>query len=437
MASFLTKIFLKESIKVTPINQQDINKLAKEIEEIVKKASKKLHSDTVYIYILVESSKSEKRKISYKLYNFENITNKDIDRFLAFKAILNTYFERLNNKIRNSSSTFNTHIIISPSPIEEKEIKDSLYKTESGYLELGEKEMNYFIPTEPLYTLDKVILRKETKEEILKTLHIIKKRHILYEEWGFKEVEPNPKVILNFYGPPGTGKTMAAHAIANHLNMKILALNYANIESKYVGEAPKNLIRAFKTAEKMNALLFFDEADSFLGKRITSVSSSADQSVNSLRSQMLILLESFNGIVIFATNLIRNYDRAFETRIFKHIKFELPDKELRKELIRSLIPSKVPIENPLNDHDIELLATISEGFSGRDIKNAIRDALISAIYDNQRTVKFHYFENSFKRYAENKKRLNKEISSKEKLPLEIKEKVEEKIRKNLKKNDSR
>jgi SpoVK/Ycf46/Vps4 family AAA+-type ATPase len=435
MASFLTKVLLKGSIETSSIRQQDINELAKEIEEIVKKASKKLRSDTVYIYILVESSKSEKqrKKINYKLYNFENIINKDIDKFLAFKAILNTYFERLNNKIRNLNSTFNTHIIISPLPIEEKEIKDSSYKTENGHLELGEKEMNYFTPTEPLYTLDKVILRKETKEEILKTLHIIKKRHILYEEWGFKEVEPNPKVILNFYGPPGTGKTMAAHAIASHLNMKILALNYADIESKYVGEAPKNLIRAFKTAEKMNALLFFDEADSFLGKRITSVSSSADQSVNSLRSQMLILLESFNGIVIFATNLIRNYDRAFETRIFKHIKFELPDKELRKELIRSLIPSKVPIENPLNDHDIELLATISEGFSGRDIKNAIRDALISAIYDNQTVVNFRYFEAAFRNYAENKRKLNEEIFDKEKPPLEIKKKIEEKIRKSLNK----
>ena len=68
-------------------------------------------------------------------------------------------------------------------------------------------------------------------------------------------------------------------------------------------------------------MLFFDEADSFLGKRIQNVSSSSDQAINSLRSQMLILLEDFEGVVVFATNLADNYDKAFESRICKHISF--------------------------------------------------------------------------------------------------------------------
>jgi AAA+ superfamily predicted ATPase len=150
---------------------------------------------------------------------------------------------------------------------------------------------------------------------------------------------------------------------------------------------------------------------------------------------MLILLENFNGIVIFATNLIKNYDRAFETRIFKHIKFELPDKELRKKLIRIMIPSKVPLKKPLEDSELELLADISEGFSGRDIKNAVRDVLISAIHSGQEIINFETFESSFKNYAENKKRLIEDING-EPLSTELKKKVEEKIKKNLEKENS-
>ncbi|MGC8140941.1 AAA family ATPase, partial [Salmonella enterica] len=82
--------------------------------------------------------------------------------------------------------------------------------------------------------------------------------------------------------------------------------------------APKNLQAAFDVAKNNDCVLFFDEADSFLGKRITNVVQGADQALNSLRSQMLILLEEFKGIVIFATNLVTNFDTAFESRILKH-----------------------------------------------------------------------------------------------------------------------
>ena len=62
---------------------------------------------------------------------------------------------------------------------------------------------------------------------------------------------------------------MAAHCIADALGRKIVIANFAEIESKYVGDSPKNLENIFKTAARENAVLFFDEADSFLGKRFT------------------------------------------------------------------------------------------------------------------------------------------------------------------------
>ncbi|WP_083389739.1 AAA family ATPase [Trichormus sp. NMC-1] len=299
--------------------------------------------------------------------------------------------------------------------------------------EKNEEGLAFFYPIEPKYRMEQVILNEDLLSEINTTLLILKHKHLIYEQWGFNKIDPEPRAIINFYGEPGTGKTMTAHAIANELNCKILALNYAEVESKFVGDAPKNLVRAFETASKEKALLFFDEADSFLGKRITNVSSGSDQAINSLRSQMLILLDNFEGVVIFATNLIKNYDRAFESRIFKHLKFDLPNSENRTKILLKSIPLNVPFKNsiPLQNEDIQTLVEISDGFSGREIKNAILYSLIHAISENRDFVKFSDFDTSFRRLKEQKQELQQQYENKNSLDPERKRFLEEKIKSNL------
>lgn len=235
----------------------------------------------------------------------------------------------------------------------------------------GQTESYQYPPQKPKYRMDQVILPERLRHEIEEVLLVIRNKKLIYQDWGFGEIEPEPKSVISFYGPPGTGKTMAAHALAHELGQSIMALNYADIESKYVGDAPKNLVRAFNIAQSTHSILFFDEADSFLGKRIGNVTSSSDQSVNSFRSQMLIQLENFQGVVIFATNLVSNYDVAFQTRIFKHIYFELPDSGQRRHIITKMISSKLPWEESLVEKDWKLLLRASEGFSGRDLKAAL------------------------------------------------------------------
>lgn len=234
-----------------------------------------------------------------------------------------------------------------------------------------------FIPTKPKYSFDQVILEENIKNEIFDALKVIECKDLIYNTWGFSEVDPVPRSILNFYGEPGTGKTMCAHAIAGKLGKKILALNYSEIESKFVGEAPKNLQKAFDVAKQTESVLFFDEADSFLGKRIENVTQGADQALNSLRSQMLILLEEFSGVVLFATNLVTNFDPAFESRILKHIRFDLPNQEARAAIIKKMIPPKLPVDIPFTEEQYFQASALIDGFSGREIKGAILDLLLS------------------------------------------------------------
>lgn len=224
-----------------------------------------------------------------------------------------------------------------------------------------------FVPEEPKYSLDDIILPNSIKEQILDVADYAQNSKIVYEQWGLEKTHKYSKRIgINLYGAPGTGKTMAAHALAKYLGRKILIVNYADIESKYVGETPKNIRKVFEVAKETNSILFFDEADAILSKRVTNMTGATDVSVNQTRSVMLMLMNDYQDFIIFATNFIENFDPAFMRRISMHIKFELPDFECRKKLWNLYIPNIMP-----NNIDTDEIAEKYEGLSGSDISNAV------------------------------------------------------------------
>ena len=231
-----------------------------------------------------------------------------------------------------------------------------------------------FIPEEPRWSLDEIILPAEVKAQILDVATYSENAHRVFELWGFKRTHKfSRRIGINLYGPPGTGKTMAAHAIARELGKKILIVNYADIESKYVGETPKNIRKAFEAAKASDSILFFDEADAILSKRVTNMTQAVDVSVNQTRSVMLMLMNEYQDFIIFATNFIENFDPAFMRRISIHIKFTLPDEDCRKRLWRMYTPPEVP-----NNLDFDELAKKFDGISGSDIANAMLNSAFKA-----------------------------------------------------------
>ena len=249
------------------------------------------------------------------------------------------------------------------------------HKTSQTEEETSKKEER-FLPEEPKYSLDSLIVSEEVKRRIEGSLKRLENHKLIYEEWGLREIDPRGKrVVVNLYGPPGTGKSHCAEGIAKALRKKILRVNYAELESKYVGDTPKNITAVFAAATQYNAVLFFDEADSILGKRLTSVTQSADHGVNVSRSTMLLQLDRFDGIALFATNLAKNYDPAFVRRILTHIEFDLPDIASLERLWKSKLPSSLPLEEGIS---IDWLATYSQGLAGGDLVNIIIEAATRA-----------------------------------------------------------
>lgn len=232
----------------------------------------------------------------------------------------------------------------------------------------------------PRYKLDQdVILSAPTTLRLNECLAKLRFRRTIYVDWNFGTVDPmGICTVINFYGPPGTGKTLAAEAIAGQLGMRFLPLGIAELESKFLGETAKNIQSAFNTAREEQALLFFDEADTLLGKRLSSVTQGVDNEVNAMRSTLLIELERFDGVVVFATNFECNYDAAFRSRIGYHIRFDLPDLTARHRLWDRLMVNGIPLHSPRQDL-LANCAELSEGFSGRDIRTCMRLALPKAL----------------------------------------------------------
>lgn len=312
----------------------------------------------------------ELRNNDGKFIHINHNASFDIEGSFVIHGVVESF---VSSKIKFESDEISLHINLEFKNKQKTHLEELPEPTQQNKADDG---LPTFFTIEPRYDFDRIIMPEEIKKNIYDALNVIKHKNLIYKEWGFEEVDSRPRSILNFYGPPGTGKTMCAHAISKSLSKPLLALNYSEIESKYVGDAPKNLKKAFDTAKEQDAVMFFDEADSFLGKRIENVSHGSDQALNSLRSQMLILLEDFEGVVLFATNLVTNFDKAFNSRILASIKLDLPNKEARAEIIKVSLPSRLPIDKPFSDEEILEISDIIEGFSGREIKNAILTMLL-------------------------------------------------------------
>jgi SpoVK/Ycf46/Vps4 family AAA+-type ATPase len=274
----------------------------------------------------------------------------------------------------------------------------------------------------PYFNFDLLVLPDEVKDDIYTAVSLIEMETKIFDEWNLRSIEPFPRTSLNFHGQTGTGKTLAAHAVASKLGKLILTSSYAQIESKYHGEGPKNVEALFWAAERDGAILFIDEADSLLSQRISNVTQGSEQAINSMRSQLLICLEKFSGIVIFATNFVQSYDKAFRSRI-RDVYFPLPDYTCRIEIWRRHFPAQLPLSQDIVPEELAK----EDSLSGRDIKNIVLDAALHAATENN-IVSLHHINAAILRLKAS--RLSESTTEESLNPQEMEE-ISEKVKKNL------
>jgi hypothetical protein len=230
-------------------------------------------------------------------------------------------------------------------------------------------------------TLDDLVLPPHTRREVERLIGWARDRD---EVLAMAELQgkggKGTGIAALFSGSPGTGKTLAAHVVADSLGMDLFQVDLSSVVDKYIGETEKNLERVFTQAEALNAVLFFDEADSLFGSR-SSVSDARDRYANQEVSYLLQRMEASEGITVLATNLRGNLDPAFARRLHFMVHFPDPDEPTRRQLWQHHL-DQLPVTDPDDPMDVAFLAQSLE-VAGGDIRNVVLAAAYDAVAEHR------------------------------------------------------
>lgn len=181
-----------------------------------------------------------------------------------------------------------------------------------------------------------------------------------------------------FHGAPGTGKTETVMQIARQTGRDIMCVDIASMRDKFVGESEKNIKAVFSNyrllCEKCDVtpILFFNEADALINKRVENVQHSVDKMDNAMQNIILQEIENLEGILIATTNLTKNLDRAFERRFIYKVEFTKPDVPVKMKLWNSMMGDAI------TEEQARILSNKFD-FSGGQIENIARKNIVDYI----------------------------------------------------------
>jgi len=188
-----------------------------------------------------------------------------------------------------------------------------------------------------------------------------------------------PKGIL-LEGPPGTGKTLLAKAIASEADANFVSISASEFVEVFVGVGAAKIRSLFQQArENKPCIIFIDEIDSVgrqRGAGINMANDEREQTLNQLLAEMDGFVNNEGVLVIAATNRKDVLDAALlrPGRFDRIITVALPDKNSRKDILKVHAKNK-QLEQNIN---LELVAELTSGFSGAQLKNLLNEAAINA-----------------------------------------------------------
>ena len=192
------------------------------------------------------------------------------------------------------------------------------------------------------------------------------------------------------YGAPGAGKTEAVYQIARQTGRDLYMVSPSNIQAAFMGESEKRVTDLFASYEycssimEKHPILFFNEADGILTKRLENPGRAADVSQNAIQTIILQAMEKLQGIVLMTTNILNNLDDAMFRRVTVKIETPIPDASTRAKIWANRIP------NMPREWIAELSANYP--FTGGNIANVAKNLLIDSCLDEKSFTLSHVRE---------------------------------------------
>lgn len=176
------------------------------------------------------------------------------------------------------------------------------------------------------------------------------------------------KGILLF-GPPGTGKTMLAKAVATEAGANFINISMSSIASKWFGEGEKYVKAVFSLASKIApSVIFVDEVDSMLGRRENP---GEHEAMRKMKNEFMVNWDGLRTkdrervLVLAATNRPFDLDEAVIRRLPRRLMVGLPEASNREKILRVILAK----EELAPDVDLAVVANMTDGYSGSDLKN--------------------------------------------------------------------
>ena len=223
---------------------------------------------------------------------------------------------------------------------------------------------------------------KKQLVELREAVELPLKHPELFEKVG---IEPPRGVLL--YGPPGCGKTLMAKALAHEVNATFIRVIGSELVRKYIGEGARLVSELFELArEKAPSIVFIDEIDAIGAKRLDETTG-GEREVNRTLMQLLAELDGFDPMgdvkIIAATNRPDILDPALlrPGRFDRLIEVPLPDFRGRLEILK-VHTRKMNLKKV----DLKVIAEMTEGASGADLKAIVTEAGMFAIRSRREYV---------------------------------------------------
>lgn len=207
-----------------------------------------------------------------------------------------------------------------------------------------------------------LILNHNTQEEIVEVRAWLRQYKTMMTHKDFGKESAGYKCL--FHGEPGTGKTLSVKLLGKEIGLDVYRIDLSKIVSKYIGETEKNLYKIFEMAKHRDWILFFDEGDALFGKR-SETKSSNDRYANQETAFLLQKMEEHSGILLLATNIRANLDKAFLRRFQSEVYFGMPDENARLVLWEKAFGVPLRLEEGIDLFEIAR----KFNFTGANIQN--------------------------------------------------------------------